>query len=41
MLNVRIFRTNVVFYVHVTREKLPKRRFVQKISSFNVEEIDT
>jgi len=29
------------FYVHVTREKLPKQRFIQKICSFNVDEIDT
>jgi len=29
------------FYVHVTREKLPKRRFVRKIRTFNVDDIDT
>jgi len=35
------FRTNNVFYVHVTREKQPKRHLVRKICTFNVDEIDT
>jgi hypothetical protein len=38
---VQIFCTNVIFYVHVTREKLPKQRFIQKTRAFNVDEIDT
>jgi len=38
---VQIFCTNVVFYVHLTRKKLPKQCFVQKICTFNVDEIDT
>jgi len=29
------------FYVHVTREKLPKLRFLQKFCAQNVDEIDT
>ncbi len=29
------------FYVHATREKLLKRRFVQKFFAFNADEIDT
>ncbi len=40
-LNVQIFCTNIIFYVHVTREKLLKRRFIQKICAFNADEIDT
>ncbi len=40
-LNVQIFCTNVVFYAHITREKLQKRRFVRKICALNVDEIDT
>ncbi len=44
-LNVRIFRTNIVsqlFYeLVVTRKKLPKRCFVQKMCVKNVDEIDT
>ncbi len=38
---LRIFRKNVVFYVHVTRKKLPKWRFVRKTSVYNVDEIET
>jgi hypothetical protein len=40
-LNVRIFCTNVVFYVNETREKLPETTFGTKIRVINVDEIDT
>jgi len=41
----QILRTKVFlsafFYLHVTREKLQKKTFVQKICESNVDEIDT
>jgi len=46
---INILRTNFLYerhfgsfyYIHVTRKKLPKWRSFEKISAFNVDEIDT
>jgi len=40
-LNVNFFVRMSFFYVHVTREKQLKRRFVQNFFAFNADEIDT
>jgi len=40
-LNLQIFRMKVVFYVHVTRKKLPKTAFIRKTREYYVDAIDT
>ena len=43
MLNVRIFRTNVVsaaFFMYIRRKKAAEMTFVQKKHAKNVDEID-
>jgi len=43
MLNVRIFRTNVVpaaFFMYIRRKKAAKMAFVRNSCAYNVDEID-